>query len=178
VLLMGVTIWAFLRKPPPEPPPDIKSFERQFFETTFRLAEQVPDVLARRTNQVTGGLGGRQSAYSYVAEMEFENRDSCTRALQSAEGKALVANLRNLPARTTVLMADRVLEPPFNVKAPNRASTPYSEAADRLDEAAYHYRMAAVAIERADHAGARQHAARAQEIAQAGLERGGQIRAT
>jgi uncharacterized protein (TIGR02118 family) len=73
-------------------PKDPAKFDRYYADVHTPLVKKMPGLRRLEVTKVTGGPGGRSDVYQ-ITELYFDDAPARDRALQSAEGKAVVDDL-------------------------------------------------------------------------------------
>lgn len=79
-------------------PKDVKSFDKYYADVHTPLVKKMPDLRRLEVTKITGTPGGKSDIYQ-IAELYFDDATARDRALNSPEGKAVVADLAKFAAK-------------------------------------------------------------------------------
>jgi uncharacterized protein (TIGR02118 family) len=90
-------------------PPDIKEFEKHYFEVHMPMIEKMPGLLKTEVSRISG-MPGQESKYHIMSEMYFESMDKLNESMASPEGRAAGKDLMGFAKDYVIMMFGEVKE--------------------------------------------------------------------
>lgn len=90
-------------------PADQKDFDEKYFNEHIPLAQKIPGLQLIEISKTNGAPSG-DAAYYLMAELYFDDMDSCKAGMSSAEGKASSQNLMSFAKDIVTMMYAEVTD--------------------------------------------------------------------
>jgi uncharacterized protein (TIGR02118 family) len=87
-------------------PEDPGAFDTHYAETHVPLVDKVPGLRRFEYGRFLAAVDGSPAPYYFMAELYFDDPDALTAGLDSPDGQAAGADVANLGAPVTMLVAE------------------------------------------------------------------------